>query len=146
MLSFLYSSPIYSVYRRKTLMSIKLVHIKRVYELLSSRPRDQTHITSISCTGRQSIYWPCRLGIDTHFKNHCHQLLLFMTEVGERTLEEVPISILFSQGTVVMLDTPVITGTSQFLQWWSVYLKNSYKFMGCDVSMINVFILSYCFR
>src|SRR5574338_706665 len=55
-LSFLYSSPIYSVYRRKTLMSIKLVHIKRVYELLSSRPRDQTHITSISCTGRQIIY------------------------------------------------------------------------------------------
>ena len=27
-LSFLYSSPIYSLYRRKTLMSIKLVHIK----------------------------------------------------------------------------------------------------------------------
>ena len=50
-----------------------------------------------------------------HFKNHCHQLLLFMTEVGEITLEEILISILFSQGTVI-LGTPVITGTSQFLQ------------------------------
>ena len=39
-----------------------------------------------------------------------------MTAVGERTLEEVPVSILFSQGTVVMLGTPVIAGTSQFLQ------------------------------
>ena len=52
-LSFLHSPPIYSVYRRKNLMSIKLVHIKLVYELLSSRPRDQIYITSISCTGRQ---------------------------------------------------------------------------------------------
>ena len=98
-LSFLYSPPIYSVYRRKTFMSIKLVHIKRVYELVSSRPRDQTHITSISCPGRQIIYRQCHLGIDIHFRNHYHQLLLFMTEVGERTLEEVPISVLFSQGT-----------------------------------------------
>ena len=96
-------------------MSIKLVHIKRVYELLSSRPRHQTHITSISCTGRQIIYQLCHLGIDIHFKNHCHQLLLFMTEVGERTLEELLVSVLFSQGTV-MPGTPVITGTSQFLQ------------------------------
>ena len=39
-----------------------------------------------------------------------------MTEVGERTLKEEPVSILFSQGTVVMLGSPVITGTSQFLQ------------------------------
>ena len=46
-----------------------------------------------------------------HFSNRFHQLLLFMTEVGERTLEEV----LISQGTVI-LGTPVITGTSQFLQ------------------------------
>ena len=45
-----------------------------------------------------------------HFSNRCHQLLLFMTEVGERTLE-----VLISQGTVI-LGTPVITGTSQFLQ------------------------------
>ena len=41
---------------KKKLMSIKLVHIKRVYELLSSQPRDQAHITSVSCTGRQIIY------------------------------------------------------------------------------------------
>lgn len=70
-------------------------------------------------------YWGCCLArifaqgqqeSFTHFKNYCHQLLLFMTEVGERTLEEVPVSILFSQGTVVMLGTPVIAGTSQFLQ------------------------------
>ena len=78
---------------KKKLMSIKLVHIKRVYELLSSQPRDQAHITSISCTGRQIIYWLWHLGIDMHFKNHCHQLLLFMTEVEERTLEEVLISV-----------------------------------------------------
>ena len=118
-LSFLYGPPIYSVYRRKTFMSIKLVHIKWVYELVSSRPRDQTHITSFSCPGRQIIYRQCHLGIDIHFKNHYHQLLLFMTKVGERTLEEVPVSVLFSQGTV-MLGPPVITGASQFLQWWSV--------------------------
>ena len=96
-------------------MSIKLVDIKLVYELLRSRPRDQTHITSISYTGRQIIYQLRHLGINIHFKNHCHQLLLFMTKVGERTLEEVLISVLFSRGTVI-LGTPVITGTSQFLQ------------------------------
>ena len=84
----------FSVYRRKKLMSIKLVHIKRVYELLPSRPRDKTQITSISCTGKQIIYWLCHLGINIHFNKHCHQLLLFMTEVGERTLEEVLISVL----------------------------------------------------
>ena len=102
--------------KKKKLMSIKLVHIKRVYELLSSQPRDQAHITSISCTGRQITYRLWHLGIDMHFKNHCHQLLLFMTKIGEITLEEVLISILFSQGTVI-LGTLVITGTSQFLQW-----------------------------
>ena len=71
--------------------------------------------TSFSCPGRQIIYRQCHLGIDIHFKNHYHQLLLFMTKVGERTLEEVPVSVLFSQGTV-MLGPPVITGASQFLQ------------------------------
>ena len=79
----------FCIQKKKKLMNIKLVHIKRVYELLSSWPRDQTHITSISCTGRQVIYWLCHLGINIHFKNHCHQLLLFMTKVGERTLKEV---------------------------------------------------------
>ena len=47
--------------QQKKLMSIQLVHIKQVYELLSSWPRDQTHITSISCTGRQVIYRLCHL-------------------------------------------------------------------------------------
>ena len=40
-----FSHSIYSVYRRKTLMSVKLVHIKRVYELLSSQPRAQTQVS-----------------------------------------------------------------------------------------------------
>ena len=110
-------------------MSIKLVDIKRVYELLSSWPRDQTDITSISRTGKQMIYQLCHLGINIHFKNHCHQLLLFMTEAGERTLEEVLVSVLFSQGTV-MPGTPVITGTSQFLQWWWVKLKKILQMNG----------------
>ena len=34
------------------------------------------------------------LGIDIHFKDHCHQLLLFMTKLGETTLEEGLIRVL----------------------------------------------------
>ena len=70
-----------------------------------------TSLPSPALVGRLFTNGLCCLGIDVHFKNHCHQLLLFMTEVGERTLEEV----LVSQGTVI-LGTLVITGTSQFLQ------------------------------
>ena len=119
-----------------------------MYELLSSRPKDQTHITCISCTGRQIIYWLCHLGINIHFKNHCHQLLLFMTKVGERTLEEVLISVLIS----TRKSRNCYTGYSSYYWDKSVPLmmmgitKNYYKFMGCDVYMINVFLLCYCFR
>ena len=74
-----------------------------------------TSFPSPALVGRLFTNGLCCLGLDVHFKNHCHQLLLFMTEVGDRTLEEVLVSVLFSQGTA-MLGTPVITGTSQFLQ------------------------------
>lgn len=81
--------------QKKKLMSIKLVHIKHVYELLSSWTRDQTHITSPSCTGRQIFYLSTVPPRNRHtFQDHCHQLLLFMTKVGETTLEEVLIRVL----------------------------------------------------
>ena len=105
----------FSVYSRKKLMSIQLVHIKQVYELLSSWPRDQTHITSISCTGRQVIYRLC----------HLEAIYISRTTPSVSTVHDqsrtknIGRTVLISQGTVI-LGTLVITGTSQFLKWWGV--------------------------
>lgn len=53
-----------------------------------------TSLPPPALVGRFFIYQLCHLGIDIHFKDHCHQLLLFMTKVGETTLEEVLIRVL----------------------------------------------------
>ena len=63
-----------------------------------------------------------------------------MTEVGERTLEEVPISILFSQGTVVMLGTPVITGKLKLVE--VLCATRQYCFLPSFLSFF-LFLLSY---
>ena len=68
-----------------------------------------TSLPSPALVGR--LFTDCATWKQYTFQEPRHQFLLFMTKVGERTLEEV----LISQGTVILV-TLVITGTSQFLK------------------------------
>ena len=72
-----------------------------------------TSLPSPALVGR--LFTDCATWKQYTFQEPRHQFLLFMTKVGERTLEEVFITVLISQGTVI-LGTLVITGTSQFLK------------------------------
>ena len=86
------------------------------YSKGSSRPRDQTHISCVSCTGRWILYQLCHLG-SPRWAEPCTKIFMYITSSDHHTVDKIYCLRFSKQWMLPTIKPPTTAATPDHVSW-----------------------------